>query len=269
MSIHPLGGLPQGVCLNDVQSQLNETVVHAVIRPTSEDSLAASLRRARRDSRTISVSGGRHAMGGQQFGSGNLQIDLTGLAEIRSLDTEQGLVTVGAGIQWPELIDELHRRQPNEDRPWTIRTKQTGVDDVTLGGSLAANVHGRTLNRPPIIADVDSFRLMNATGDLLTCSRSENAELFSLAIGGFGLFGIITEVTLRLDRQFKVRRLVEQIMLNDLPMRLAQRIDEGSVFGDCQYSVDLSGPAEAHPAILPTYCPKDSPVNPLPQRSSG
>lgn len=264
----PADTASEGVMLNDVQSQLNATRVHGVIRPTSEDEVAAAVHRARRGSRAISVSGGRHAMGRQQFGTGNLHIDLTGLKEIRDLDTERGLVTVGAGIQWLELIEGLHRLQPSAERPWTIRSKQTGVDDVTLAGSLSANVHGRTLLRPPIVDDVESFRLLNAAGTVFTCSRRENAELFSLAIGGFGLFGIITEVALRLDRQFKVKRLVEQIVLKDLPDRLARRIEEGCLFGDCQYSVDLSGPADTHPAIFPAYCPVpwETPVTSSPER---
>src|SRR6185503_15674992 len=98
--------------------------------------------------------------------------------------------TVEAGIQWPQLIEELHRRQPGKGEPWTIREKQTGVDAVSIGGSLASNVHGRGLKYPPIVHDVESFTLLDAEGKLRTCSRTENTELFSLAIGGYGLFGI-------------------------------------------------------------------------------
>ena len=41
---------------------------------------------------------------------------------------------------------------------------------------------------------------MNAAGEVLHCSRTEHPELFRLAIGGYGLFGVITSVTLRLRR---------------------------------------------------------------------
>jgi FAD/FMN-containing dehydrogenase len=243
--------------LNDVQSQLNATHVDRVSKPASMAELQALLVDAKKKGRAISVSGGKHAMGCQQFGSGNEHIDLTGLKQIRQLDTAKGLMTFEAGIQWPELIDELHRLQPG-DEPWTIREKQTGVDAVTLAGSLSANVHGRGLHFPPIVHDVESIELLTAAGEVLTCSRRENAELFSLAIGGYGLFGIITAVTLRLVRQFKVRRDVELITLKDLPDRLAARLKDGALFGDCQYSVDLSGPAEDHPGVFPCYVPVPS-----------
>lgn len=262
---------PAGVVLNDVQSQLNPTRVHHVARPTSFAELEEAIALARQSGRAISVAGGRHAMGGQQFGQDNLHLDMTAFNRVLALDRERGLVTVEAGIQWPELIDELHRRQPGVERPWTIREKQTGVDAVTLGGSLASNVHGRSLQHPPIVGDVESFRLLDAAGKLHTCSRSENAELFSLAIGGYGLFGIVTHVTLRLVRRFRIRRRVEVIAVKDLLDWHGQRLREGFVFGDCQYSGELSGAAESHPGVLPCYepVPFDTPVTSEPKTISG
>ena len=60
-----------------------------------------------------------------------------------------------AAIQWPELIDYLHKEQAGDAAPWGIRQKQTGVDRVSIGGSLAANIHGRGLTMRPFVADVD------------------------------------------------------------------------------------------------------------------
>ena len=114
-------------------------------------------------------------------------------------------------MEWPELIDYLIREQTGQEKQWSIREKQTGVDRVSLGGSLASNVHGRGLRFPPIAADVESFELVDAGGKLHTCSRGENPELFSLVIGGYGLFGIIVHVTLRLVKRTKVQRVVEII----------------------------------------------------------
>jgi len=248
---------PTGVLLNDVQSQLNETRVQSVVKPQSLDDIAETILTAKRSGRAISVAGGRHSMGKQQFGTDNVHLDMTTLNHVVKLDREHGLVTVEAGIQWPDLIEELHKLQPDASEPWTIRQKQTGVDAVTIGGSLSSNVHGRGLKFPPIVDDVESFDLMDAAGHLQTCSRNQNAELFSLAIGGYGLFGIIVHVTLRLVRRFKVRRRVEVIKVKDLPDRHAQRIAQGFVFGDCQYGVDLGGSAEDHEGVMAYYEPVD------------
>lgn len=248
------------VVVNDAQSQLNSTRVRSVSEPESVDDLQRSVWEAKRRGLAISVAGGRHSMGGQQFGTGNLHLSMTGFNRVLNLDTRQGLVTVESGIQWPELIAELRRLQP-EERPWVIREKQTGVDNVTIGGSLASNVHGRGLTFPPFVNDVESFDLLDANGRIRHCNRSENSELFSLAIGGYGLFGLVTRVTLRLVRRFKVRRHVERIAVRDVLDRYQKRVDAGCVYGDCQYSVDLTGDAKEHPGIMPCYEPvADAPV---------
>jgi FAD/FMN-containing dehydrogenase len=261
----------EGVTLNDVQSQLNSTRVQKVFRPKSIQDFRDALALARRSDRAVSVAGGRHSMGGQQFGKDNFHFDTTAFNQILALDEQRGLVTVEAGIQWPDLIEQLHKRQPNVAAPWTIREKQTGVDAVTLGGSLSSNVHGRGLKFPPLVHDIESFQMLDAAGELHNCSRKENPELFSLAIGGYGLFGIITQVQLRLVRRFKLRRRVEIIAVRDLLDGYQRRLGQGFVLGDCQYSTELSGQAESHPGVFPCYEPvgADVPVTEKPVRLSG
>src|SRR5262245_24135772 len=60
---------PSGVEVNDVQSQLNRTHVSRIVKPRSLDDIQAALRLAQSENRSVSVAGGRHSMGGQQFGS--------------------------------------------------------------------------------------------------------------------------------------------------------------------------------------------------------
>ena len=55
---------------------------------------------------------------------------------------------------------------------------------------------------------MESLTLIGADGERRTCSRSENAELFRLVCGGYGLFGFVDTVTLRLSPRHKVRRAV-------------------------------------------------------------
>jgi FAD/FMN-containing dehydrogenase len=245
----------QGVLLNDEQSQLNATRVDRVERIHGVDDIERVLDAARKADRAVSVAGGRHSMGGQQFRRDSLHLDMTGFHRVLGLDAERGLVTVEAGIQWPELIEELHRLQPDVLQPWTIRQKQTGVDAVTIGGSLSSNIHGRGLAYPPFVSDIEAFDLIDAEGRLRHCSRSEEPELFSLAIGGYGLFGVICHVTLRLVRRFKVRRRVEIIEVRGLVEKFQERIDSGFVFGDCQYAANLDGEAEAHCGVFACYEP--------------
>jgi FAD/FMN-containing dehydrogenase len=253
---------PDGIEVNDVQSQLNSTRVHEIRQPRSIDDIQVALRDAQRERRTVSTAGGRHAMGGQQFGAGAIHLDTTSFNRVVAFDRTRGHITVEAGIEWPELIDYLLLEQKGQKEAWAIREKQTGVDRVSLGGSLSSNVHGRGLKSPPLVADIESFTLLTADGKLHTCSRDENQELFSLAIGGFGLFGIVVHVTLRLARRMKVQRIVEVIPVKDLLPWVDKRLAAGFLYGDCQYATDLDAAAEAHAGVFACYrpVPGDTPV---------
>ncbi len=242
-----------GVLCNDVHSRLNPVWVAEVKRPRSTEEIAALLRRAVRDGECVSVCGARHAMGGQQFGAGTLLLDCRGLKHLGAVDRERGLVEAGAGLTWTELISGLHAGQEGHESIWTIRQKQTGADELTLGGSLAANIHGRGLRMGPIIGDVEAFTLVNAAGEILRCNRTKNAELFRHAIGGYGCFGIITAVLLRLTPRVKVERLVEITEIDRVVAALEQRAAEGSLYGDFQFSIDECSPDFLKRGVLSSY----------------
>jgi FAD/FMN-containing dehydrogenase len=253
---------PGGILVNDVQSQLNATRVHEIKSPRSIGDFQIALREAQRQGRAVSLAGGRHAMGGQQFGSDTMLLDTTHFNQVVSFDKASGRITVEAGIEWPELLEYLHAAQAGQNESWTIREKQTGVDRVSLGGSLSSNVHGRGLRFPPIVSDVESFTLLASGGEPKQCSRNDNSELFSLAIGGYGLFGIITHVTLRLVKRTKVQRIVEVIPVKDLVASVDKRLAAGFVYGDCQYSTDLDGECRSHAGVFACYRPVaiDTPI---------
>jgi FAD/FMN-containing dehydrogenases len=137
--------------------------------------------------------------GDNNSGAGSVLVDTTKLNRVLNFDPEKGLVEVEAGIQWPDLIEYLLEVQRDrQPRQWGIVQKQTGADRLTVGGATSANIHGRGLRFKPIAQDVESFTLIDADGDLRVCSRRENSELFRLAIGGYGLFGVLYSTTLRL-----------------------------------------------------------------------
>lgn len=249
-----------GPVLNDVHSALNATQVARVVRPTSIDDVVRAVRGARLEGRAVSIAGARHAMGGQQFGTDTVNLDMTGLDHVLTLDPTRGLVTVEAGITWPAVIDELARRQAGSPSGWGIVQKQTGADRFTIGGALAANIHGRGLRHRPFVQDVESFDLVDANGAVRTCSRRENADLFRLAIGGYGLVGVVATVTLRLTPRVKVRRIVELLDVADVERGFAARIADGCTFGDFQFATD---PARAlRHGVFSCYrpVPDDTPI---------
>jgi FAD/FMN-containing dehydrogenase len=245
------------IWVNDVHSQLNRTRVRELLRPGTKDELAEIVRSALRKGLPISVSGCRHSMGRQQFATDSICIDTRSLDRVISFDQERGLIEAEAGIQWPKLIRTYLDAQADRAKQWGIAQKQTGADTFTLGGSLSSNVHGRGLAMKPLISNVESFTLINADGRSIRCSRDENNELFRLAIGGYGLFGLIESVTLRLVPRQKLRRVVEIIRADDLPKRFEDRIAQKFLYGDFQFLVDEKSPDFLQRGVFSCYQPID------------
>jgi hypothetical protein len=114
----------------------------------------------------------------------------------------------------------------------------------------------------PLISNIESFTMITADGKSIRCSREENGELFRLAIGGYGLFGLIDTVTLRLVPRQKLRREVEIIPASDLPKHFESRIAQGFLYGDFQFSVDEKSPDFLQRGVFSCYEPisEDEPI---------
>ena len=249
-----------GLTLNDVQSALNKTRVRRIVRPASVEGVVAAIRDAQAGGLVVSISGSRHSMGGQQFATDGLQIDMQGMSRILELDAERGIVDVEAGIEWSQLLEELVARQAGRAQQWGIRQKQTGSDQLSIGGALASDVHGRGLRQPPIVADVESFRLVDAAGEVIEVDRTSRPDLFRLVIGGYGLFGVVTSVRLRLAARQIVRRDVSLVRAGELIDAFTDRIAAGYTFGDCQFSIDERSVDFLDLGILSCYRPDDTAI---------
>ena len=245
--------------LNDVHSELNPTTVAWVARPTQLEDLVAVIRKAAQDGVSLSVAGARHAMGGQQFAANHGHIDMTGLHQVLHADADRGLLCMQAGANWHHIIAATHKMPTPDGGCWAIRQKQTGVDEVTLGGSISANAHGRGLLMQPLGDDIEDLTLVTAQGEVLLCSRTQNAELFAWVVGGYGLFGVVYAATLRLTRRQRVRRLVDVLDLSDAMHAIYRRVQEGCLYGDFQFVIDPTDNRFLRRGVFACYEPTDVP----------
>jgi decaprenylphospho-beta-D-ribofuranose 2-oxidase len=116
------------------------------------------------------------------------------LDRVRAFDTASGRLTVEAGVL---LSDILAAFVPRGFFPPVV----PGTKLVTIGGMIAADVHGKNHHRDGGFgAHVEELKLVTPGGQTITCSRGENAEVFAATIGGMGLTGTIIEATFRLKR---------------------------------------------------------------------
>ena len=94
----------RGVLVNDTHTGLNPTWVERVERPDSVAEIQKLLKDCRKHGKQVSLSGSRHATGGQQFATKSVLFDMRGMKRMVSLDGKTGILSVESGIEWPELI---------------------------------------------------------------------------------------------------------------------------------------------------------------------
>jgi len=109
-------------------------------------------------------------------------------------DPAAAVVECEAGVSYQDLLDTFGPRG-------FVPPVTPGTKFVTMGGAIAADVHGKNHHRDGSLAEfVLSFELLTGTGQVLTCSRQQNADVFWATLGGMGLTGVILSARLRLRR---------------------------------------------------------------------
>lgn len=177
----------QRVLVNDA-SRLNPTPVvrHWIARPDDDAAFVAQLRKELAEAaaarRAFSIGAARHSMGGQSIARDGTTVSVD--ATSCEPDIAGKTYRVNAGTRWRNVITKL------DGIGFSPAVMQSN-HDFGVASTFCVNAHGWPVPYGPFGATVRSIKLMLADGTIVTCSRTENAELFGLAMGGYGLVGII------------------------------------------------------------------------------
>ncbi len=227
----------------------------------AERTLRATLAAAAADGRPVSIGGARHSMGGQALVADGIHVDTRKLSAM-SLDPTRGILHVGAGARWAAIVPYL------DARGFSPAVMQS-YNDFSVGGSLGVNAHGWQTGKPPMAGSVEAFRIMTADGRVRRASRQENRELFALALGGYGLFGVMLDVELRVIPNERYALAREQVAPAGYAAAFARRVAAdpaagmaygrlsvapGSFMRECILNVFTRvplGAGEAIPALTP------------------
>ncbi len=162
-----------------------------VARPASRRDLAPLAHGERRPRLAVGLL---RSYGDSCLATGAALLDLTRLDHFIAFDEETGLLTAEAGVSLGEIMRVF------VPRGW-FPPVTPGTRFVTLGGAVANDVHGKNHEAAGTIGrHVASLTLLRSDAGEVTCSPTGNAELFAATVGGLGLTGIITTVTLRMRR---------------------------------------------------------------------
>jgi decaprenylphospho-beta-D-ribofuranose 2-oxidase len=113
--------------------------------------------------------------------------------KILSFDSRTGAVVCESGVSLSELIDAF---LPRGWFPGVV----PGTQFISVGGAIASDVHGKNHHRVGCFSEyVSAFDLMLPQGEVVRCSRKENAPLFHATCGGMGLTGVVLRAELSLE----------------------------------------------------------------------
>lgn len=154
--------------------------------------------------------GNGRSYGDSCLNDGGALIDTRGLGGVHAFDRESGLLTCGAGLRLDRLLELA------VPAGW-FPPVTPGTSLVTIGGALANDVHGKNHHAAGTFGcHVRAFELMRSDGRRLICAPDLNAELFAATIGGLGLTGLVTQVTLQLMPIASAQMLQEVLHFDSL-----------------------------------------------------
>lgn len=181
------------------------------IRPAeSTASLQKWVKTANKENQKLSIAGMQHTQGGHTMYPNATMIDMKSYNEILDYDPNRKRITVQSGITWDQI-----QRKINRDGLALRVTQSQSI--FTVGGSLSANIHGRDIRYGSLIDTVESFRLLTPEGEIIEVSRNKNSEWFPYTLGGYGLFGIILDVTLKLTKDELYQIQAKKVSVEEYP----------------------------------------------------
>lgn len=185
-----------------------------VLRPASGADIASLLRWAKGEGVKVAARGLGHSIYGRALVENGIVVDMGAMGSIH--DVKPDCVVVDAGASWRDLFEAtlaLGLTPP-------VLTNYLGL---SVGGTVAVGGIGAASSRHGMQTDnVIALDVVTGEGHELSCSATENPDLFNAVRAGLGQCGIVTRATLRLVRApERVRRF--QLFYRDLPSLTADQ----------------------------------------------
>ena len=201
-------------------NQLSQPV--RIERPSSESEVVEIVLRAVAEHLRVKVVGSGHSFTGIAVPD-EVMIDLAQMNRVVNVDHVGGVITVQAGIVLSDLNAYLESH----------KLSMPNLGDVTyqtLAGAVSTSTHGTGLQRTGLAAQIRAFKLVTASGEVLTCDPVHNAEIFHCGRVSLGALGVITEVTLNVVPAFNLRAVEQPMRISHVLDNFAQLIQENDFF---------------------------------------
>ena len=211
-----------GLKVDDV-SRMNATSVRRLFMVRGKEDVQHVLHLARVHSVPVSMRGTKHSMGGHTIAENGFVIDMDRINHM-TYHQDRSSVTLGPGALWSNVVFYLNRFGMS---PRTLQSYST----FSVGGSLSVNAHGITSD-DSVQESVLSLTLIKWDGTEIVCRRDgegEAGELFSLVLGGYGMFGVMVEVEMSVVPNVHLWSEMIDCSLEEFPIIYGNLLDSEDV----------------------------------------
>jgi decaprenylphospho-beta-D-ribofuranose 2-oxidase len=165
-------------------------------RPTRTEEIHEIFCLARDMGLTVTARGAGRSYNDAALNGGGIMLDMSAMNQILEWDPVSGVVRCEPGVTLEQLWQSV---EPHGWWPPVV----SGTMKTTLGGCLAANIHGKNNFQKGTIGEhVLEFQAMLPTGERVTCTPEKNTDLFYAMISGLGMLGIFTSITMQMKRLY-------------------------------------------------------------------
>ncbi len=240
-----------GLTLNDA-SELSPTPVASHVSLTDEpqqtvvERLRAAMAEARAAGRPLIASTARHSMGGQSLAKNGTAVTLDQVW--LEADTAGKAYRVGAGARWSAIITKL-------DAIGFSPAVMQSNNDFGVASTFSVNAHGWPVPFSGCGSTVRAVTMLLPDGASVRCSRTENEDLFRHAMGGYGLFGVITELEVEMVPNVLLTPTFETMSGRDLGGRFMQQLASDASIQMAYGRMDVALDRFFERALLITYRP--------------
>jgi len=190
-----------------------------VHHPSSVDEIHEAFQLAKKEGMTVTLRGAGRSYNDAALNSLGIVLDLQGLNKILEWNSETGVVTAEPGVTLAKLWQVV---LPDGWWPPVV----SGTMATTLGGCLGMNIHGKNNFKMGTIGEhVLEFTALLPTGAKITCSPKKNGDLFRAMIGGMGMLGVFTSITLQMKKMHSGLLQVHAYPVHNLEEHLKALLD--------------------------------------------
>jgi FAD/FMN-containing dehydrogenase len=242
------------IVANNNLNFLTSTYLFQSILPKNHEDIQKILNQAQQYNKSVSCQSSGYSIGGQHLLDNGILINTKKMNFIDFFDSENGVVKVTPSTSWQQLRSFLHHAQKDNADAWAFNHLPSRFLDYSIGGAASSNIHGNRLLSDSLIKNINAIDIIDPSGKMQHINRTLNPLLFKLAIGGYGLFGVIVGIELSLSKKIVLQRSVSTVSIENLSTELDKHIQSGTLYFELYLNTNEKDKHFLQNGILSTYC---------------